>query len=304
MPTIVGYARCSTDTQDLTAQRSQLTALGVAEDRIYVDKGLSGTNRDRPGLNQALAAVREGDTFTVAKLDRLARSVPDALGILQHLSDRGVKFALGGSVYDWDDAFAKMFLTILATIAEFEGALIRQRTREGMAIARAKGKLRGRQPKLSSARQALLRQEHATGKYNIVELAELFGVSRPTVYRVLARSVTNASGSPAGLNDRPPSRPRRATVPGALPHALPLSAPEEPELPSSQEEVFGPPSLLAAPDVRGDESVNAMSVDGVPEQDAPKGANVPSDVTDGWYDKDESVADAIEKRVREGDWGA
>jgi DNA invertase Pin-like site-specific DNA recombinase len=217
MPTIVGYARCSTDTQDLTAQRSQLTALGVAEDRIYVDKGLSGTNRDRPGLNQALAAVREGDTFVVSKLDRLARSVPDALGILQHLSDRGVKFALGGSVYDWNDAFAKMFLTILATIAEFEGALIRQRTREGMAIARSKGKLRGRQPKLSPTRQALLLKEHATGNSNIVELAELFEVSRPTVYRVIARSLTNASGSPAGLNDRRPSRPRRATVPSGLP---------------------------------------------------------------------------------------
>jgi DNA invertase Pin-like site-specific DNA recombinase len=288
MPTIVGYARCSTDAQDLTAQRSQLTALGVAEDRIYVDKGLSGTNRDRPGLNQALAAVREGDTFVVSKLDRLARSVPDALGILQHLSDRGVKFALGGSVYDWDD--------------EFEGALIRQRTREGMAIARKKGKLRGRQPKLSPTRQALLLKEHAAGNSNIVELAELFEVSRPTVYRVIARSLTNASGSPAGLRDRSPSRPRRATVPGGSPRSLPPTGPDEPEALSSQQELFDPPPLLAAPDVRGDESMNVMSVDGVRDQDTPKGANVPSDVTDGWYDEDETVADAIEKRATKGDW--
>jgi DNA invertase Pin-like site-specific DNA recombinase len=72
----IGYARVSTDEQDLTAQRNALAALGVAPDRIYVDQGLTGTNRERPGLRQALAACREGDTLVVAKLDRLARSLP------------------------------------------------------------------------------------------------------------------------------------------------------------------------------------------------------------------------------------
>ena len=76
--TLIGYARCSTDKQDLTAQRQALTELGVASDRIYMDKGLTGTNRARPGLDQAMAAVRKGDTLVVRKLDRLARSVPDA----------------------------------------------------------------------------------------------------------------------------------------------------------------------------------------------------------------------------------
>lgn len=70
--TIIGYARCSTDDQDLTAQRQRLTELGVADERIYLDHGLTGTNRARPGLNQALAAVRAGDTLVVPKLDRLA----------------------------------------------------------------------------------------------------------------------------------------------------------------------------------------------------------------------------------------
>ena len=91
----IGYARCSTTSQDLTAQRQQLAALGVPAERVYLDKGLTGTSRARPGLDQALAAVREGDTLTVTKLDRLARSVPDALDILSQLSDRGVRFALG-----------------------------------------------------------------------------------------------------------------------------------------------------------------------------------------------------------------
>ena len=141
----IGYARCSTLAQDLTAQRQALAALGVPADRVYLDKGLTGTSRARPGLDQALAAVREGDTLTVTKLDRLARSVPDALDILNRLSARGVRFALGGSVYDWNDPFARMFLQILAVIAEFEANLIRQRTREGMAH---------RPPERQAARQA------------------------------------------------------------------------------------------------------------------------------------------------------
>ena len=76
--TLIGYARCSMDKQDLTSQRQALAELGVASDRIYMDKGLTGTNRVRPGLDQAMAAVRKGDTLVVPKLDRLARSVPDA----------------------------------------------------------------------------------------------------------------------------------------------------------------------------------------------------------------------------------
>lgn len=75
---LIGYARCSTDQQDLTAQRDGLAALGVADNRVYVDHGLTGTNRERPGLREALAACREGDTLVVTKLDRLARSLPDA----------------------------------------------------------------------------------------------------------------------------------------------------------------------------------------------------------------------------------
>ena len=189
----VGYARCSTDKQDLTAQRQQLTALGVFEERIYLDKGLTGTSRARPGLDQALAAVRGGDTFTVTKLDRLARSVPDALEILSHLSDRGVLFALGSSVYDWQDPFARMFLQILAVIAEFEANLIRQRTREGMAIARDRGKLRGKQPKLSPAQAREVHRMHASGDYAIAQIAELFSVSRPTVYRALQRTAASAA---------------------------------------------------------------------------------------------------------------
>ncbi|MCK7615952.1 recombinase family protein [Roseibium sediminicola] len=188
--TLIGYARCSTDSQDLTAQKQALENLGVAPDRIYTDHGLTGTNRARPGLDQAIAAVREGDTLVVSKLDRLARSVPDVRAIAFQLQEKGVKLALGVSVYDPADPMGKMFFNILATFAEFEADLIRMRTREGMAIARAKGKLRGKQPKLSEKQQRELCRMHATGDYSISDLAEVFSVSRPTVYRTLKRSQT------------------------------------------------------------------------------------------------------------------
>ena len=92
---LIGYARCSTERQDLTAQREILRGLGVAEDRIYLDHGMTGRSRSRPGLNSALAAVREGDTLVVPKLDRLARSVPDARAIGDSLAARGVRLSLG-----------------------------------------------------------------------------------------------------------------------------------------------------------------------------------------------------------------
>lgn len=185
--TLIGYARCSTDKQDLAAQQDTLLKLGVAADRIYMDKGFTGANRIRPGLDQALAAVRNGDTLVVPKLDRLARSVPDARAIGDDLAARGVKLQLGASVHDPADPMGKLFFNILATFAEFEADLIRLRTREGMAIARAKGKLRGKKPKLTERQQRELRRMYDTGEYSISDLAELFAISRPTVYRTLKR---------------------------------------------------------------------------------------------------------------------
>jgi len=136
--------------------------------------------------------VREGDTLAVPKLDRLARSVPDARAIGDSLTERGVKLQLGASVHDPADPMGKLFFNILATFAEFEADLIRMRTREGMAVARAKGKLRGKKPKLSDRQQKELRRMYDTGDYSISDLAELFSISRPTVYRTLGRQ---AAGS-------------------------------------------------------------------------------------------------------------
>ncbi|MFI0355956.1 recombinase family protein [Actinomadura sp. 9N407] len=181
MGELIGYARCSTVLQDLTA-------LGVPADRIYLDKGLTGTNRERPGLDQALAAVRAGDTMVVPKLDRLARPVPDARDIGDALVTRGVRLSLGGSIYDPADPMSKMFFNMLAVFAEFEADLLKMRTREGMAIARSRGRLKGRKPKLTARQQAELVRMHATGEYTIAELMEVFSIGRATVYRVLNRA--------------------------------------------------------------------------------------------------------------------
>ena len=154
--------------------------------------GLTGTNRARPGLDQALAAVRAGDTLVVPKLDRLARSVPDARDIGDTLAARGVQLSLGGSVYDPTDPMGKMFFNILATFAEFEVDLLRMRTREGMAVARAKGKLKGKQPKLSPAQQAHLVQLHHRRLHHRGADGVVLGRSRPTVYRVLEKATAAA----------------------------------------------------------------------------------------------------------------
>jgi len=185
---LIGYARVSTDEQDLTAQRDALAALGVTSKRIYVDHGLTGATRARPGLREALAACRDGDTLVVTKLDRLARSLPDARDIVEDLTRRGVKLNIGGSVHDPTDPVGRLLFNVLAMIAEFEADLIRLRTREGMKVAKAKGRLRGKQPKLKPKQEAHLLELHAAGQHTTAELAELFGVARSTIYRAVQRA--------------------------------------------------------------------------------------------------------------------
>lgn len=192
---LIGYARCSTHHQDadLTAQRDALGRLGVAPERVYADVGLSGTNRDRPGLREALAALRAGDTLVVTKLDRLARSVRDAADIAADIEQRGARLSLAGSIYDSQDPMGKLLFNVLSMVAEFEADLIRQRTREGMAVARSRGRLRGKRPKLSPAQERHLVGLVHSGEHSTSEVASLMGVSRATVYRAVERAASATS---------------------------------------------------------------------------------------------------------------
>lgn len=191
---LIGYARVSTEEQDLTAQRDALESLGVKSERIYVDHGFTGRNKNRSGLLQALAACRAGDTLVVTKLDRLARSVRDAHEIADDLAGREIRLNIGGSVHDPTDPMGKLLFNVLAMIAEFEADLISMRTREGMKIAKAKGRLRGKQPKLSLKQETHLVELHAAGTHTKGELAELFSISRSTVYRAIERGQVRAAG--------------------------------------------------------------------------------------------------------------
>jgi DNA invertase Pin-like site-specific DNA recombinase len=135
-----------------------------------------------------MAACRSGDMLVVAKLDRFARSVTDARDIVDELTRRQVKLNIGGSVHDPTDPVGRLLFNVLAMVAEFEADLMRARTREGMAVARAKGRLRGKKPKLSSKQEAHLVELWRAGKHTTAELAELFNVARSTVYRAIRRA--------------------------------------------------------------------------------------------------------------------
>jgi len=120
-------------------------------------------------------------------VDRLARSLPDARAIAEELTARQVRLSLGASVYDPNDPVGRLLFNVLAMVAEFESDLIRLRTREGMRVAKAKGRLRGKQPKLNPRQEAHLVGLFQAGEHSIAELADLFSVSRATVYRAQQR---------------------------------------------------------------------------------------------------------------------
>ena len=192
---LVGYARVSADERDLTAQREALARLGVAGKRVYVDHALVGANRPRPGLREAIDACRAGDILVVTKLDRLARSLPDARDITGELAASGVRLSLGGAVHDPSNPVGRELFTVLALVAEFESDLAWARTREGMAVAKAKGRLRGKQPKLKVEQEADLVGLWRAGGHTSGELAELFAVARSTVYRAIQRAGPPAPGT-------------------------------------------------------------------------------------------------------------
>lgn len=182
---IVGYARTSTAEQEagLAAQDRDLRAAGCG--RIFAERVSSVAKRDQ--LAAALDFVREGDTLTVTKPDRLARSVADLLAIVAKLDAKGVTLrvlSMGGTSLDTTSPTGKLMLTMLGAVAEFERALMLERQREGIAKAKEEGKYRGRVP--TAQRQAdAVRQMKAEG-VRPVDIARILGIGRASVYRILA----------------------------------------------------------------------------------------------------------------------
>lgn len=183
----VGYSRVSTNEQDVEQQHAFLVAAGVDEERIYTDVGFTGKNLQRAGLHQALAAVRAGDTLVVPKMDRLARNVEDTLHIVRELTQRGVIFQMGHTVYDPRDPWSKLFLTFLAAIAEAEGGWISLRTQEAMARPSVRKKLKGRQPSIPPETDAAIAKAMEEDDRSAADVARMFRISRSGVYRAAER---------------------------------------------------------------------------------------------------------------------
>ena len=186
----IGYGRVSTTDQNLDAQRDALQAAGC--DQVLVDKA-SGKLARRPELDKALLIARGGDQLVVTKLDRLGRSLEHLISLSNELQARGVDLVVIDQGIDTSTAVGRMFFQILGAIAEFEHALMAERTRDGLAAARARGRTGGQRPKLSP-RQVRIAQEmyEAVGPdgrrtHTVAEIAAEFGVSRPTIYRHLQR---------------------------------------------------------------------------------------------------------------------
>jgi len=186
----VGYARVSTQDPHAEAQHDALLAAGCEPGRIYIDKA-SGKLARRPELDKALLVLREGDQLAVTKLDRLGRSLAHLIALSAELQQRGVDLVVLDQGIDTSTAVGRMFFQILGAIAEFEHALMSERTMDGLAAARARGRTGGQKPKLGPRQVKLARQmydelgDDGKRRHTVAEIAAEFGVTRPTIYRAL-----------------------------------------------------------------------------------------------------------------------
>lgn len=182
----IGYARVSTREQNVDAQTDQLTAAGCV--KIYVDHA-SGTLAKRPSLTEALGYLRDGDTLVVTKLDRLGRSVKHLKEVVDDLQGRGVGLRALSQGIDTTTPGGRLFFHMLAAIAEFEHDLIVERTHDGLAAARARGRKGGPKFKMTPAKARQAQAMYDAGELTVQEIADVLGVSRPTIYRHLSPTV-------------------------------------------------------------------------------------------------------------------
>ena len=184
----IGYGRVSTRDQNPDSQRDALAAVGC--DKILVDKA-SGKLARRPELDNALLVARAGDHLVVTKLDRLGRSLEHLIALSKELQARDINLVVLDQGIDTSTAVGRMFFQILGAIAEFEHALMSERTRDGLEAARARGRTGGQRPKLTPRQakiaQAMYDETGADGRraHTVQQIADEFGVTRPTIYRHL-----------------------------------------------------------------------------------------------------------------------
>lgn len=182
LPDILGYARVSTGDQDVAGQRMRLEEAGAI--RVFTDV-MSGKSMERPGLAELLAYARKGDTLAIVRLDRLGRSLGELLITVQMLRERHIALLSLEEKIDTSSAAGELIFHVFGAIAHFERRLISERTRDGIAAARAKGKLPGRQPLDGDKVSAALKLVAAS--VSPAEAASQLGIGRSTVYREMKR---------------------------------------------------------------------------------------------------------------------
>lgn len=181
---LLGYARVSTADQNLDRQIDALTAAGC--DRIFTEKA-SGKLAERPELTELLAYMREGDTVVVTKLDRLGRSLANLIELANLLQGRGVGLRVTEQGIDTTSAAGRMFFHVVGAIAEFERELIVERTNDGLAAARARGRVGGRPRALTPTKLATARRLYDERELTVQQIADVVGCSRATLYRELGK---------------------------------------------------------------------------------------------------------------------
>ncbi len=182
---LIGYARISTHDQTLNLQMDALKSAGC--EKVFTDEGISGSKTDRPGLNEALEYARSGDTITVWRLDRLGRSLPHLIQVVNALADRGVEFKSLKETIDTSTAGGKLVFHVMAAMAEFERDLIRERTNAGLAAAKARGRNGGRPQALTAEQIKMGRTLAASPDLTVNQICEQLGCSRATYYRQIAK---------------------------------------------------------------------------------------------------------------------
>jgi Site-specific recombinases, DNA invertase Pin homologs len=178
----LGYGRVSTQDQNLDAQADALKKAGA--DKIFIEK-ITGTKASRPELDKLREQMREGDTLVVTRLDRLGRSTKDLLAISSELEEKGVELEVLEQNINTKTPEGRFYFTMIAAVGELERAYLVARTKDGLAAARARGRMGGRKPKLTAAQKRQVKRLYDERELTVREIAGMFNITPPTVYRAL-----------------------------------------------------------------------------------------------------------------------
>jgi DNA invertase Pin-like site-specific DNA recombinase len=180
--TLIGYARVSTDDQTASLQEDALKKAGCV--KVFTDHA-SGSKASRPELDRMLDQLRPRDIVVVWRLDRLGRSLKNLIELVEDLAGKGVGFRSLSESIDTTTANGRLFFSIMGALAEFERDLIRERTKAGLAAARARGRVGGRPPVMNAKKIEKARTLYDSRKHTVSEIAEMLNVSVATIYRHL-----------------------------------------------------------------------------------------------------------------------